>query len=200
MRQETVTYDVFKFEELDPKVQAKVLDDNRDWNVDHEWYEFTIEDFTEKLESLGFRCPKISFSGFCSQGDGASFEVKSCDVAKLIEALKDRSNNYAKYKKYLTKVNDYGHIALSTLTVNHHYSHENTKRMDLDTSLASRFKRLNALLDTFVEEVESLRYDLCREIYKSLEKEYDYLTSDEAIKESIEANEVEFLATGKRFS
>lgn len=197
MRQETVTYNVYKFEELDAKTQAKVLDNNRDFNVDHEWYEFTLEDFREKLESLGFRDAKIYFSGFCSQGDGACFDVKSCDVVKLIEALKERSNNYNLFKKYITKIANCGHIALSTRKVNYHYSHENTRKIDLDTSLPSHLNRLNKVLDLFAEEVESLRYDLCREIYKTLEKEYDYLTSDEAIKESLEANDIEFHANGQ---
>ena len=34
--------------------------------------------------------------------------------------------------------------------------------------------------------------DLCREIYNYLEEEYDYLTSSEAIAESLIANGVEF--------
>jgi DNA-directed RNA polymerase subunit F len=56
------------------------------------------------------------------------------------------------------------------------------------------------------QEQEQLE-DLDNEFKKSLEedyrillaKEYDYLTSDEAIKESIEANNYEFLSTGKRY-
>jgi len=38
--------------------------------------------------------------------------------------------------------------------------------------------------------------DLCRDLYRSLEKEYDYLTSEGAILESLEANEYEFDING----
>ena len=194
MRQETVTYDVFKFNELDESTQKKVLEKFRDFNVEHDWYEFTIDDFTEKLNSMGFNDVVIGFSGFWSPGDGASFTVKSCDIEKLVEALKERSNNYSTFKKYLPKISE--HIALSTRTVNHHYSHERTKVMDLDCSLPSNCKRLNKLVDTFLAEVEELRLDLCREIYRVLEQEYYYLTSDDVVRESIDANEFEFLKDG----
>jgi hypothetical protein len=36
-------------------------------------------------------------------------------------------------------------------------------------------------------------------IYRQLEREYDYLTSDEAIAESIIANEYEFTEEGERY-
>lgn len=73
MRQETIVKTYLKFEELNEKQRAKVLDDYRDINVDYDWYDFLIEEYTEKLESLGYENIKIEFSGFYSQGDGACF-------------------------------------------------------------------------------------------------------------------------------
>ena len=45
---------------------------------------------------------------------------------------------------------------------------------------------------------EALR-DLARWLYRQLEREYDYLTSDEAVDEAIVANEYSFTVDGKRF-
>lgn len=73
-------------EELEPSVMEKVLTRYRDWNVDHEWWEFTYDDYKEKLENIGFEDPDFSFSGFSSQGDGASFTCKSIDVVKYIKS------------------------------------------------------------------------------------------------------------------
>lgn len=42
------------------------------------------------------------------------------------------------------------------------------------------------------EDMEAAREELSKEIYSDLEKEYDYQTSDEAIIESLEANDMEF--------
>jgi hypothetical protein len=40
--------------------------------------------------------------------------------------------------------------------------------------------------------------DYMRWIYRTLEKEYDYMTSEEAIKETIIANDYEFTKDGSR--
>ncbi len=46
--------------------------------------------------------------------------------------------------------------------------------------------------------IEALR-DLARWLYRQLEREYEYLTSDEAVDEAIIANEYTFTETGRRF-
>lgn len=45
---------------------------------------------------------------------------------------------------------------------------------------------------------EALR-DLARWLYRQLKREYECLTSDEAVDEAITANEYTFTATGRRF-
>lgn len=46
--------------------------------------------------------------------------------------------------------------------------------------------------------IEALR-DLARWLYRQLEREYDYLSSDEAVDETITANEYTFTKAGRRF-
>ena len=46
--------------------------------------------------------------------------------------------------------------------------------------------------------IEALR-DLARWLYRQLERERDYLSSDEAVDETIAANEFTFTETGQRF-
>ena len=46
--------------------------------------------------------------------------------------------------------------------------------------------------------IEALR-DLARWLYRQLEREYDYLTPDEAVDEAITANEYTFTEAGRRF-
>ncbi len=46
--------------------------------------------------------------------------------------------------------------------------------------------------------IEALR-DLARWLYRQLEREYDYLTSDDAVDESIALNQYTFTAQGRRF-
>lgn len=46
--------------------------------------------------------------------------------------------------------------------------------------------------------IEALR-DLARWLYRQLEREYDYLSSDEAVNETIIANDYTFTEAGRRF-
>ena len=54
-----------------------------------------------------------------------------------------------------------------------------------------------AVSDDDEESLKQLMRDFADWIYSSLEKEYDYLTSDEAIAESLRANEIEFTEDGQ---
>ena len=75
----------FSVRELPDRVRARVLDNYRQWNVeDNDWFEHVIETWTSLLAELGFDGVEIAFTGFSTQGDGASFTAKSLDVPVYI--------------------------------------------------------------------------------------------------------------------
>lgn len=49
---------------------------------------------------------------------------------------------------------------------------------------------LESIADELEKTLEAERLDLCNQIYKALEAEYDYLTSDEGVKEYLINNEL----------
>lgn len=84
---------VYTFQELldlyeKKKIKESVLERVRQWlgdaNTDDNWYEYDYELWEKALESIGLMDPKIQFSGFWSQGDGASFTADWIDKEKLI--------------------------------------------------------------------------------------------------------------------
>ncbi len=79
----TKTIDCFLFSELSSEQKAKVIEKYNDINTDHDWSQWTIDDWKEKLERQGFLSPEIYFSGFWSQGDGASFTAE-IDLEKFL--------------------------------------------------------------------------------------------------------------------
>jgi hypothetical protein len=92
-----ITKTVYTFRELieaseDPEsnVSSRAVDRARDWLSEgaamFDWYEFSIDDWTTALEQVGFTDAKINFSGFWSQGDGASF-TSGLDIEKLLTFL-----------------------------------------------------------------------------------------------------------------
>jgi hypothetical protein len=186
MRIETIQIKIAKFNELNEEQKNKVLEKYHDINVDNDyWYEGVKDDFHSILELLGFSVNNSFFTGFWSQGDGASFEA----FFKIPENKKELKNRLKKLKeyapKYLSKELENDFLSLDFKEwlkdgENHieiiqrgNYYHEYTMQCDHDALL--EFSR-----------------NLAAKYYKDLESQYNYLTSSEAIIETIENNDYEF--------
>jgi hypothetical protein len=80
---------LYTFEEL-IGIGGKALDRAREklhvYATDHDWYDYIQELWQNALEQTGFEDAEIQFSGFCSQGDGASFTSR-VNTTKLVEFL-----------------------------------------------------------------------------------------------------------------
>jgi hypothetical protein len=193
-------FKVYSFYELSTEAKENALTKLYDLNVAHEWWEFMMAYWEKKLESFGFTNVKIYFSGFSSQGDGACFDASICldtfsnNMVYCAPSYEDariwRAINLAVYN---------GLLCNPTIeTTNHHYSHENTRTVTLSNVYLEDVPTTDLMLDA-LGIVEETRYNLCREIYRALETEYDCLTSEEAIIETIEVNEYEFTEDGELY-
>jgi hypothetical protein len=85
----------------------------------------------------------------------------------------------------------YGPVYATVSQSSSHYSHSNTMQLgeweyyDEDADPAPE------VYDHIEETLLQLFRDLADWLYKTLEREYEYLTSDEVVIESLEANEIE---------
>jgi len=203
MREEIIK--LYKFDELDPDIQEQVIDKHREWNVDDSWwYESMIDCYTDELQKMGFNKVSIYFSGFSSQGDGAVFECKSIDFDTILTTF-IKENFRDIYDWYMDGLIEFG---FSIYRYSSMYSHERTARFEIDyievttdDELTQKeyddlVEKYSARINEFGNWMEEWRYDYCHKIYKELENDYEYQTSDEAIKESLIVNEYEFLADG----
>lgn len=93
VRTKTVKETLYLFDQLiaageQGLVSSSAVERARTWLQEglqgYDWFEYTIETWTTALAQLGFENAKIQFTGFCSQGDGASFETDDVCLAKLI--------------------------------------------------------------------------------------------------------------------
>jgi len=186
------TYEEWK-EEGRKDILEKIIEKNRDMNVEYsDWYYPTIEDFCTRLEEKGFNIEKddVRFTGFWSQGDGASF-TGSINILTFLRKTKQLT----KYRSVVAKIND--NIISDTVSiyqVSYHYCHENTCSVDdievYNEDLIS--PKVQDLLDELYALLEETRYNLCKELYSDLETDYDSLISDESIIDTITANEYNF--------
>jgi len=181
---------VYKFNELSEEAKEKALNEYlREYQ-----YEWDDEDFwIERLTELGFENPRFEWSGFYTQGSGASF-IAAVDTMKLASTLIYCCDNYEDAVEVIHN--------LGIRRTNTRYSHEYTCIFDMeldgfddedDLSEAIAMK----ISDTFLVKAEELRLALCRKIYSSIEADYEYQTSMEAFEETCECNEWEFNVKGE---
>ena len=179
------------------KIPQALLDKYRDVHVDgikwwtHIWYQEQTE-----LEEMGFTGHDFRFSGFGSQGDGASYTGFVFDFDKFWKAF-DPKENYMMLRKA-----PFVEIALTRHQSMH--CHEFTVYADVqangwwfdyrecDPFKEALYDAWNKKLDQEVIEFENeftcYMRDRMRALYRKLEEEYEHLTSDEVVAEWIIEN------------
>lgn len=209
----TIEKTVFKFDELESSAKETALDYFRCSIETYDYSESVLDDAETIAALIGidfdtvqvplmngsFRTkPKIYWSGFSSQGDGASFlgcyEYKK-GAAKAVKAHAPSDKKLhaivddlqAAQKKHFYSL--YARIASGRLA--NHYCHENTVSIEV-TDSRDEYRDIG---DSEEKIAECMR-DFMRWIYRQLEAEYEYQTSEEAIKETIASNEYEFTESG----
>ena len=206
----TRTNTVYTFNELSDAAKEKAREWYRDGALDYDWWDFVYDYWQSALDLIGFTDAKISFSGFSSQGDGASFTSgvdfgKVCafvlgqtDVSEFGDTLTtlDVRQFNERHVDWLWSFDVCNDISYRVIRTSSRYSHENTCKVESDGY--SAHDSIDEAMRVFEEDLEELRRDLCHKIYRSLESGHDYLMSDESVDEMIEANEYEFNEDGSR--
>lgn len=211
---EVIETTVYRLDELSEAAKEKARTWYREGGFDYDWYDAVYEDFQSIAEILGIRFrnrtvrlmgggtrqdPCIWFRGFWSQGDGAAYE----GVWRHARGAAARLRAYAPQDAVLHGIADRlqaiqrrNFFQLRAEITHHgHYSHEYSMRISVE-----RDSSIGQDMTPDAEDIvaDALR-DLARWLYRQLEREYDYLTSDEAVDESLRANDYTFTEAGRRF-
>lgn len=202
------TTTTYKFADLSKEAKERAVDKHREGMCDgYDWWDNVFEDWVEKLRALDYEDIDIQFSGFWSQGDGASFTARrgpNHDTDEAVQAawlqLKAAA---ALLGGTLDKWADLPDLAWGNVhRIDNRHSHEYTVRVDWENyadgpgededDLTLQWHDLHTAIENYYEDLTETVRDLCREIYSDLETEYEYLTADEQVIESIESLDVEF--------
>jgi hypothetical protein len=197
-----LTFTAYSYDELSEDAKEKNLEKLYDINVDFDdWHEWIFDKWTNLLEKMGFEEVTISYTGFWSQGDGASFTCKGFNVL-----------TWLKYYKACNKFRSvFGQIAGKNLpyisgqiTRYGHYYYERSTIFNLEVlEYAGDLRSQNQFYGQVKEIINWIKdeiIDLNRQIYRDLEKEYRYQTSREQVEDTILANEYLFFADGNLIS
>ena len=214
MKTLTITKEVYTFEELDESAKEHAREWWREGALQYDWWEFVYDDFERICEILGVEIannPKnwnngkgkqIYFTGFWSQCDGASFagsyryKKGSCKAIREEYApLDEELHRIADTLRDIQRIAFYN--AIVSITQSGHYVHSNTMSFVVESYDDWTFPWSYEFCDKIAEEFEEPLRDLANWLYRALEKECDYLLSDESVDESITINEYEFTVDGR---
>lgn len=197
-----VTIETFKFNELSDEAKQTAIDQYRESDhLDYEWFDCSKSDFHSILEMIGFTNINSGFSGFCCQGDGANLTADYSYKAGCLKAIKQYAQNDSKLhdivQGIVSHMKDYGYKLECHITrFNTRYEHSNTMSFDWNMQSGECVDWKN---DFTEDEINQLFRDLADWYYVKLEKENDYLNSDECISELLESNDYDYLELGKQY-
>jgi len=185
----------YEFNELDDGTKERVRERFRQTSLDYTWWEYVYDDIRHMGEIIGIKIDEIYFTGFGNRGDGACFEghyeykkgalkeikAESTDI-ELHQIARDLQTIQRKrFYGLSARVKQSGHYMLANCTYIDVYDNVLAAHVDMDTE----------------ETVSELLRDFMCWMYKRLEAEYEYLTSDAYIEEFISINGYVFTADGK---
>lgn len=172
----TIEINIYSFEELEYTAKQNAITEFNDINVQYEWYEFILDDAKEvgiKIKTFDLYTKDIDID-----------LLYSCDdIANKI--MFNHGQNCQTYIVSETFLEDRTKLVAK-------YSDGCNLEYVLDENIEQFDEDLDELENEYKKYIEE-------EYLIMLEKEYEYLTSDEAIIEKICANNYEFTEDGKLY-
>ena len=205
---------VYTIDELSDAAKEAARAWYRESCLDYEWFDFVYEDFGTICSILGvtFRTspvrlygggtrekPHLWFRGFWSQADGASFEgsyAHAKGTAKGIRAHAPQDTELHRIADALQAVQRRNFFQIhASIGQRGRYCHEYTMAIEVERDSPTWQPPTDDAEDTVTEAMRNL----ARWLYRQLRQEYEHLTSDAAIDETLAANESTFTAAGEYF-
>ena len=186
---QTKVIETYGIEELEGRAKENALDWLRE-GLDYEWYDFVFEDAKKCASILGIEIDNIYFSGFYSQGDGACFNGRFSYAKGWKKALKA----YAPIDAELLRI---GHELQGTQKP---YLYNLSGTVDCNERYKSTkavFHWSDKVSGGTEDDLSQAFTDFASWIYKNLQTEYDWLTSEEQLIENAQANGYQFDENGR---
>ena len=188
----TPDFQVMKFEELTPEAKEKAIDEVRDSYYQHnDFCEWIIDDCYllnppyKEVEKID-KTPK---DGLLIKNNRKIYfsldRDRYIDISGAMEVVSDEV-----FLEWLGITNRMINEDLVYFTIGKDTIEFEENRCDKDFT-----DRDLKILERAKDKFENL----CSDILNSIEKSYDYMFTDEAIEEDIEANELEFTEDGSRY-
>ena len=190
----TKTIKIYKFEELSKEAKNKAIEDqmSNESYLDYEWFDYLHEGFIEELNTIGVNCKEFYWDLYRNE----RFKAKDIEVTDNQKLLK--SAGLTKWliinelRNEKTEIYSIGLSENGEAEVEIDFENEDNLSDEEYVDREKEVEELNEKITDFMEE----KFE---EFLGRLQKDYDYLMSDEGIKEDLEANDYEFNEDGTRW-
>lgn len=184
MRKVTTTTNVYEFDELCDEAKETAIQAYADCNVFDQWWESDYDD----AETIGLKLGTFGLNPIYCNGkwigdaeEAAALVLEHHGPADGSEPDQDACETYKTAWEFQNAVSVQGSI----------FEDQDDFDADYEEFIES---------DQYKEMCSEFLTDLCGDYGTMLSNQHDYLTGEEAIKETIEANEWEFLEDGEKYS
>lgn len=214
---------VYTYEELSDKAKERAREWYRTDYPYYDWWDFLYEDFDTRAQELGIEIgkksvplmngktrydPEIYFSGFYCQGSGSSFSGRwrawDMNPDKLKSECPDETELHRISNVLVDCANEDGGMWADIeakgdnwISVEVHNGETIEEKLNDLEYKSNEYNLLAQACQQREEEVIKALRDFNRWMYQRLKEEYEYLTSDKQIEESIIINEYEFTEDGE---
>jgi hypothetical protein len=180
-KQQSIT--TYSFSELDSNVQQNLIDT---YEVDPYWDDQVIDDINDEADLLGIHDFNFRYTGFWSQGDGASFTgILSAELITSI--LKKHFNENLSFNP------EELHVSIERKSYPH-YVHDKTVYAAIEINEEDISDEDLDLIENLIEDWKD---NLCQKWYTKLERHYDSLSTEAHIVEIYEDLDAIFLENGR---
>ena len=170
---------VYKFEELSDKAKKNALQNLWDLNVDYGWWDYTHDD----ANTIGMEITSFDLDRHKECNADIYDPQKTAQL--ILENHGEVCDTYKLAKSFLTEVQPIQETA--------------DLFEDDDDTTREQYDANSDLYDDIKTLETEFKRALCEEYANILQKEYEYLTGEAAIIESIESNDYDFTEDGKLF-
>ena len=182
---EQIQITLFTFDELSEESKQRVIEPFREaYEPDYDIiYDEFIIDMSEQY-GANLKTEEITWSGFWSQGDGASF-ICDFDTEVLLPILKEELNE--EQVALLEELD--AQIDCASIRTGYQYSHENTVRGKVSIyygdAYYDRMVQINEIHDILENKLTEIIRKESKNLYRQLEDFYDKEMENERIVEEI---------------
>ena len=210
----TIETTVYTIDELSDAAKENARSWYRNQGLHDDWYDFVYEDFETICKILGVTLatspvrlygggtrdkPHLYWTGFWSQGDGASFEGwygHARGATGAIRAHAPEDTELHRIADALQAVQRKNFWQLNArIQQRGRHCHEYSMTIDVERDSPTWQPMTDGAEDIVIEALR----DLARWLYRQLWQEYEHQTSDETVDEIAAANQWTFTADGTRF-